>query len=752
MISHLQGTRRAFLKALVAGGAFVIGAPILGPVELFAQDSPEPKSLDPSLWLSIDGEGVVTIVTHRAEMGTGIRSCLPAVVADELEADLKQVRLEQALGDEIYGSQNTDGSRSIRNFFQSMREIGASARHMLEEAAAQTWGVPASECRAELHTVKHQKSGRSLGFGELAAKVSGAKGAPIQPPPKAKLRLKERSEWRYIGKEFQSLDAASIARGEAVYGADKTLPGMKYVTGARSPVLGGALASHDASEALKVPGVEKVVVIPGYQGVHSFQALGGVAIVANSTWAAIQGRRKLKVSWKKSPNQGYDSQAFREELLAAVRKPGKVVRREGKPKQARQGAPKQLVAEYTTPLLAHAPMEPPCALAHVTEEGCEVWAPNQNPQAARDTVAATLGLDKKQVKIHTTLLGGGFGRKSKPDFIAEAALVSRELKAPVRVVWTREDDLRHDYYHAPAALRCEAGLDAKGGIQGWLFRSAFSTITSTFAPGSTSPAPFELMMGVTDLPYAVKDLQCESCPAPAKIRIGWLRSVCNIFVVFASSSFVDEAAQAAGRDSAEFLLEALGPPRHLKLGKDVEYPNYAKPLSEYPIDIGRLRGVVERVKASAWGRKVPAGHGLGIAAHRSFQAYVAVVVEAAVDERGQVTVPRVDIAIDLGTVVNPDRVRAQMEGSVVFGLSLALSGEITVEGGAVVQSNFHDYPVQRIHEAPKTINVTIVESSEPPGGAGEPGVPPIAPALANAIYAACGQRLRDLPLRPKAKG
>lgn len=744
-MDHMQGTRRAFLQGLAGGGALVIGAQLLGPVQLFAQETP--AALQPNLWVTIDAKGVVTIVAHRAEMGTGIRTCLPAVVADELEADLTRVKIEQALGDEAYGSQNTDGSRSIRNFFQTMREVGASARQMLEEAAAQTWGVPASECRAQLHVVHHQKTKRKLGFGELAAKA-----AKLSTPAKKDLRLKKRSEWRYIGKDFQTYDAAAITRGEAVFGADKTLPGMKYVTVARSPVLGGALASHDASEALKVKGVERVVVLPGFKGAHTFQALGGVAVVATSTWAAIQGRRKLKTTWDKSPNQSYDSKAFRKELLAAVAKPGKAVRTQGDAAKARQGAAKQLVADYTTPLLAHATMEPPCALAHVTKEGCEIWAPNQNPQAARDTVAATLGLDKKQVKVHTTLLGGGFGRKSKPDFIAEAALVSREVKAPVRVVWTREDDIRHDYYHAPAALRCEAGLDAAGKIQGWLFRSAFSTITSTFAPGSSSPAPFELMMGVTDLPYAVKDLQCESCPAPAKIRIGWLRSVCNIFHVFATSSFVDELAQTAGKDSAEFLLEALGPPRQLKLGKDVTYPNYAKPLSEYPIDIGRLRGVVERVKTSAWGRKLPKGHGLGIAAHRSFQAYVAVVVEAAVDKQGRVTVPRVDIAIDLGTVVNPDRVAAQMEGSVIFGLSLALSGEITVKEGAVVQSNFHDYPVQRINEAPRTINVTIVESEELPGGAGEPGVPPMAPALANAIFAACGQRLRDLPLRPQRKG
>jgi isoquinoline 1-oxidoreductase beta subunit len=660
----------------------VVGAPFLKTVQLFAAENP--GSFRPSIWLAIAADGEVTIVTHRSEMGTGIRTCLRAVVADELEADMDRVTIEQALGDEMYGSQNTDGSRSVRDFFQTMREVGATARHMLEAAAAQTWGVPASQCRASAHAVHHARSGRSLSFGDLA--TSAAEQAV---PSKASVALKPRSEWRYIGQDFPIHDGPAIVRGEATYGGDVRLPGMKFAAVLRAPDLGGTLASHDATAALEVPGVEQVLVLPGFKGVHSFQALGGVAVIARSTWAAFQGRRALQATWEPGPNAGYDSTAFRETLLEAVRKPGRAIRSQGYVDGALAGAEQRLEADYTTPLLAHASMEPPVATAHVTAEGCQVWAPNQNPQAARDTVAASLGLDKGKVKIHTTLLGGGFGRKSKPDFIAEAALLSRQVQAPVQVVWSREDDLEHDYYHAPAAVRCEAGLGATGNIEGMRVRTAFSSITSTFAAGSKTAAAFELGLGATDLPYAVKDFQLQSCEAPAHVRIGWMRSVCNIFHAFAASSFVDELAHAAGRDSAEFLLEALGEPRALQLGENVEYPNYDKSLDEYPIDVGRLRGVVEAVKAKAWGRKLAPGHALGIAAHRSFHASVAVVVEAGVDEQGVVQVPRVDLAIDLGTVVNPDRVHAQMEGSVVFGLSLALQGEITTSKGRAARDQRH---------------------------------------------------------------
>lgn len=738
----MKSNRREFLQSML-GGALVIGSPIMGGVQTFAQGTD--KAFKPSLWLAIETSGQVTIMAHRSEMGTGIRTCLPAVLADELDADLEQVTIQQALGDEAYGSQNTDGSRSIRDFFQTMREVGANARFLLETAAAKTWAVPVKECVATNHKVTHKKSGRSLSFGQLVPTAS-----QLKVPAKGKAPLKDRSQWRYIGKDFKTYDSQDIIKGTATFGADVRIPGMKYAAVARCPVLGGQLKSHDATETLKVPGVKQVLIIPAFKAPHAFQALGGVAVIATSSWAAFEGRRRLKIQWKDGPNANYDSKTFRSTLLDSVRKPGKPIRKEGDATTAIAKASKKHHAEYVTPLLAHATMEAPCATARFTNDSCEVWAPNQNPQAARDAVVASLGLKKKQVTIHTTLLGGGFGRKSKPDFIVEAALLSKASNETIQVVWSREDDIRHDYYHAPAAIRCEAGINEKNQIQGFLMRVAFSSIMSTFVAGLKNPADIELMMGVSDLPYQVKDLQAESCPAPAHIRIGWLRSVCNIFHVFATSSFIDELANIAKEDSARFILQSLGEARKIQLSKDVKYPNYGRSLEDFPIDIGRLRNVIETAQTKAWNRKVPQGHGLGIAAHRSFQAYVAVVVEAKVSPDAQVSVPRVDLVIDCGTVVNPDRVRAQMEGSIIFGLSLALLGEISVKNGRVIQSNFHDYPVQRIYEAPKIMNITLVSSDKAPGGAGEPGVPPIAPALANAIFAACGQRLRELPLRPKA--
>ena len=738
-------SRRALLKGAVGAGALVLGARWLDPVAALAQEA---VVFRPSLWLAIEPSGLVKIVAHRSEMGTGIRTTLPAVVADELEADWSRVELVQAQGDARWGDQNTDGSRSVRDSFQAMRKAGAAAREMLEAAAAQAWGVEPASCKAERHQVVHAESGRAIGYGELVERA-----AALQPPRSP--RLKEPAEWRYVGKQVPLADGRAIVAGKATFGLDARLPGMRFAVVARSPVLGGALAKHDPALARAVPGVVDVVVIPPFQGPHAFQALGGVAVVAETTWAAIQGRRALEPSleWAAAKHDGHDSAAYRDELLAAVREPGKTARKQGDVEAAFQGAAKVVEAEYTTPMLAHASMEPPCALASVSEAGCEVWAPTQNPQAARQTVAKALGIPERQVTVNVTLLGGGFGRKSKPDYVAEAALLSRAVKAPVQVVWTREDDLRHDYYHAPAALRMKASLDGEGKVTGWLQRAAFPSIGSTFMP-VRHPSPPELSMGWVDLPFDVPNVQVEAAGAEAHVRIGWLRSVCNIFHAFAIGSFVDELARAAGKDPKAFLLELLGPDREVDLGRGTFFSNYGQKLKDHPVRSDRLRGVIERVASEAgWGRELPAGRGLGIAAHASFNSYVAVVVEAAV-EGTKVSVPRVDIALDCGAVVNPDRVRAQMEGSVIFGLSLALMGKVSARDGAIVQSNFHDHPVLRMDEAPRQLGVHLVESAAPPTGVGEPGVPPVAPALANAIRAACGKRVRDLPIRewlPKAR-
>jgi isoquinoline 1-oxidoreductase beta subunit len=411
-------------------------------------------------------------------------------------------------------------------------------------------------------------------------------------------------------------------------------------------------------------------------------------------------------------------------------------------------AAKTLEAEYYVPHLAHASMEPPVAVADFRNGQCTLWAPVQNPQAVQDTVAAALGIDKQKVICNVTLLGGGFGRKSKPDFCAEAAILSKQLGKPVKVVWTREDDIHFDYYHAVAAMYMKAGLDQSGKPVAWLQRSVFPSIFSTFSQDVRSGSAMEMGMGFTDTPYALPNHRVENGEAVNHVRIGWLRSVANIYHAFAVCSFADELAHAARRDPKDYLLELIGPPRLVDLkAQGVDYPNMG-PIEQYPVDTARLRKVIEVVaEKSEWGkRKLPKGHALGIAAHRSFLSYIATVVEVAVSPAGKISIPRVDMAVDAGMIVSPDRVRSQFEGAAVFGTSLTLMGEITATGGKINQSNFHDYPVARMNEAPLETRVYIVESDAPPAGIGEPGVPPFAPALCNAIFAATGNRIRELPL------
>jgi isoquinoline 1-oxidoreductase beta subunit len=746
MIAHEDMSRRAFLRGLLGAGGLVLGVQLLGPTVVLAdgEEGDEGEaSWAPSAWLAIAPDGAVTIWAHRSEMGTGIRTSLPMVVAEELEADWERVEIVQAPGDEAtYGSQNTDGSRSVRKFFQVMRVAGATARTMLEQAAALTWGVQVAECKAQNHLVVHVPSGRTLAFGAL---VENAKHIPV-PQPET-LTYKPREAYRYVGKPVPITDLRAIVDGSAVFGMDASVPGMKLAAIARCPVLGGGPKSVDSKAAEALPGVEGVVTLAPFSPPHGFQALGGVAVIASNTWAALKGRDLLEIEWELGDNASYDSSAFRETLLETAAKPGAVIREHGDVATAMKTAATVHTADYYVPHLAHASMEPPCAVATTTADACEVWAPTQHPQAARDTLAQVLKLPVEQVTVHVTLLGGGFGRKSKPDYIVEAALLSREVGAPVKVVWSREDDIRHDYFHTVAAVRMQAGLDKGGQPNAWLQRTVFPTIFSTFAAGANQGSPMELGMGFTDVPYDVPNLRCEVGQADAHVRIGWLRSVAHIYHAFAISSFVDELAHLAGKDPRGYHQQLLGADRHIALGEGVAYDNHSEPLEKYPIDTARLRAVTDLVAEKAgWGRDLPAGHGLGIAAHRSFLSYVAVVAEVAVDDAGALTIPRVDIALDCGLVVNPDRVRAQMEGCVVFGTSLALMGEITASEGRIRQSNFHDYPVARIHDAPREIHVHLLESDAPPAGVGEPGVPPVAPALTNAIFAATGKRIRRLPI------
>jgi len=731
--------RREFLATLgLAAGGLVVG---LRPRRASAYElSPSVIAND---FVHIAVNGRVTIVCARSEMGQGVRSSLPVLIADELGADMARVQIVQAEGDKKYGDQNTDGSSSVRGHFETLRQHGATARLMLVETAAQQWGVAPGECTAREHVIWHDRTKRTLAFGELVPEAMKRK-----PNPKAPLR--PRAELTHVGTNLPLLDGPDIVTGRAQYGADVKLPNMLIAVIARPPVVGGKASRWDPSKALAVKGVVKVFELPVPTGAVKFQPLGGIAIIAENTWAALEGRRAMPIEWDHGDNASYDSAAFQQSLLATVRAPQKSVRSTGDVDKALDGAAKRLEAEYYVPHLAHVPMEPPAAIARFVDGKCEAWACTQNPQAARTEVARALGIGEDKVRINVTLLGGGFGRKSKPDYVAEAALLSREAGAPVRVQWTREDDIHHDYFHTVSAQRLEAGIDASNKVVAWRHRIAFPTIGSTFAAGTKRPADFELGQGATDIPLAIPSVRVEAGEADAHVRIGWLRSVCNIFHGFALGSFIDEIARARGVDARDNWLEILGPPRNVtpkEAGID-KFANYGAPIDEHPIDVLRYRGVIEKVCQSAgWGTPQKEGRALGLSAHASFLTRVAVVAAVQKSESGAISVDEVWITADAGTIINEERVRSQLEGAVMFGMSIAFGGAVTMRGGQVVQTNFRDVPILRIGDAPRKIHVDIVKSDKSPGGVGEPGVPPVAPAILNAIFALTGQRVRDLPYR-----
>lgn len=748
----LQGGLGALTLAITAKGLITTVWAAESATQKYGADSmPGGTVDDPLVFVSIAADGTVTIVAHRAEMGTGVRTSLPMVVADEMEARWDRVKVIQAQADEVrYGNQNVDGSRSVRHFLMPMRRVGAAARQMLEAAAAARWSVPLAEVKAVQHEVLHQASGRRLAYGELAA------DAARQPVPTGDaLKLKDRSEFRYIGKDqVRLVDLEAIGKGQASYGMDMRLPGMVYAVVARPPVVGGKLRRFDSARALTVPGVLKVVEIPPMQGAPAFQPLGGVAVVARNTWAARQGRDALDIEWDDGPNGSYDSVAYRQALESAARKPGKAIRNQGDVAQVWAKAPEagRMAAEYYVPHLAHASMEPPVATVQIKGGHAEVWTSIQNPVAARDAVAARLKLDPAKVKVNVLLLGGGFGRKSKPDFVDEAAIVAQAMPegTPVKLVWTREDDIHHDYLHTVSVERLEAVLDTSGQVQSWLHRSAAPTIASLFSEGAKGQQMFESAMSAINMPYRIPHVRVETAEVEAHARIGWFRSVANIPHAFAAQCFIAELAERAGKDPKDFALDLIGPARRIDPGTLADTWNYSESPERYPYDTGRLRGVIEAAcKGAEWGRTLPKGHGLGLAFCYSFMSYTATVVEVAVDEKGEVRIVAVDMAMDCGPQINPERIRAQMEGGAVMGLSLALTSEITFEKGRVKQSNFHDYEVLRHNASPRVIRTHLVNDDHtlPPGGVGEPPVPPVAPALCNAIFAATGKRIRNLPVR-----
>lgn len=756
-MSEIQNvSRRGFLQGMLSAGALVLSVPdwrwpLVADTEAgLAKDSSPASVIDraalrPGVFLGIETDGTVYIIASRSEMGQGISTNLPRVVADELDADWNRVRILQAMGDPRYGDQETDTSRSVRYFFNTMRVAGATARQMLISAAAAKWGVPVGDCAAELHAVVYRPAvaskdppARRLSYGELAA------AAAKLPVPKAEeVHLKPRSSWRYIGKDAKLRNLMEIVTGKPLYGIDAEIPGMVYASIERPPVLGGKVLSYGDGEALRVMGVRQTVELPGYRGPGpGDQPLGGIAVIGDNTWATFQGRKKLQVQWDNGPNASYNSASYKKELLATAHQPGKVVRAAGDVDAEFAKGARIMEADYYTPLLAHVPMETPITVADFREGKVTIWAPTQDPQGLQQDVAKELGIRSEDVLCHVTLLGGGFGRKSFPDFAVEAAVLSKRLSQPVKVCWSREDDVKFDYYHPPAAMYIKAALDAQGRPTAWLQRSVFPSYNTPFDLQTKYATNEEMGMGWTTIPFDVPNLRVENGPAKAHVRIGWLRSVANVYHAFAIQSFAAELAHAAGRDPMEYLLALIGPPRVVSLKGITPVP------AGYALETGRLRHVLELVADKAeWGkRKLGAGFGMGIAAHWSFLTYVATVVEAEVNDKNEITIQRVHTAVDAGTIVNPAVVRAQFEGAAVFGTSLALSGEITATHGAIDQSNFQNYPVARINQAPRETSVYLVDSTAPPAGVGEPGVPPFAPALCEAVFAATGKRIRELPL------
>lgn len=760
MKSELSNVSRRGLIFGAAAGSFVLALRL--PTSALAEGSKAaevqkyagagmPNGLrdDPRIFLSIADDGTVTLLCNRAEMGQGVRTSWRIVVADELEADISRMKVLQANGDETrYGNQDTDGSRSMRHHFQALRRIGAAARRMLEEEAAARWGVPVAEVKAENHEVIHAGTGKRLTFGELA---QGAAARPV--PTGAALVLKSPDKFRYIGREnMPGIDNRDITIGKAAYGIDAHVEGMVFAVVARPPVYGGTVKSFDATKSLAVPGVLKVTPIPSTPIPSAFEPLGGIAVIAENTFAAIKGRAALEIQWDDGPNASYNSPEYHKQLEVSSATPGKVVRNSGDVDAALAKSVKRVSASYYIPHLAQAPMEPPTATARTTDESCEVWCSTQNPEAIRTDLSKRFGWTRDKIIVHTLLLGGGFGRKSKPDYVSEAAILSRAMGGkPVKVTFTREDDLHNGYLHTVSVERFEGGLDKDGKAIAWLHRTVAPTISSTFVPDPKHESASELGMGAVDVPFAINDLRIENPEAAAHTRIGWFRSVSNIPHAFAIQSFASELAAAAGRDAKDYLLELVGPDRQIDPLSISDTWDYGENPKLYPVDTGRLRKVVEvAAKEAGWGTSLPEGQGRGIAVHRSFVSYTAVVVQVAVDAKGGLTIPRVDIAFDCGAVVNPDRVRAQLEGAVVQGISFATLGEITFKNGRVEQSNFDTYEVTRIDAAPALIRTHLVASSgydAPLGGAGEPGMPPVAPALTNAIFAATGKRIRNLPIR-----
>ncbi len=714
MTGQFNASRRRFLKATAAaGGGLLIGLYLPPGGRLAAATPADADSFAPNAFLRIAPDDTITFILHKSEMGQGVYTALPMLIAEELEVGLNDVQIEFAPAHADYYHtewgpyQGTGGSTSVNSTWTQLRTAGAAAREMLVNAAAETWGVSADDCEASKGHVVHDDSGRRLSYGALANRAA-------QMPVPEDVLLKDPDEFQLIGRSVGRLDGPQKVNGSAVFGLDVALPGMLTAVVERPPVFGARLKDFETRAAKAVPGVRHVIPIDA-----------GIAVVADSFWAASKGRDALEAEWDEGPNSALSSQALWAKYADLAQQPGLVARSEGQAAGALQSATRRIEAVYQLPYLAHAPMEPLNCVAHVRADRCDVWTGTQFQTVDQQAAARITGLAPEAVHIHTTFLGGGFGRRANPhsDFVSMAVQTSKAVGKPVKLVWTREDDTRGGYYRPMNYSRLTAGLDTSGNPVAWTHRLVGESIMKG--------TPFEAFIkdgidatsveGAADIPYAIPNQLVDYHPVDNGVPVLWWRSVGHSITAFIVESFVDEVAAAGKRDPLDLRLSLL-------------------------TDRPRHRRVLELAAEKAgWGKPLPAGRGRGLALHQSFKSIVAQVAEVSVAENGKPQVHRVVCAVDCGLAVDPDNIRAQLESSVVFGLSAALYGAITFHAGRVQQSNYHDYALLRISEMPQ-VDVHIVESDADLGGIGEPGTPPIAPAVCNALYAATGKRIRRLPI------
>lgn len=714
--------RREFLKVTaLAGGGLAIGSwwePLSAAGQLV-----EPFA--PNAFIRITADGVITIVSKNPEIGQGIKTSLPMLVAEELDVPWSMVTIEQAASEPAkYGSQVAGGSTATPAHYDSMRQAGAAARQMLVAAAAATWGVPEADCTTGGGMVRHAGSKRAMRYGALAAK------AATMPVPDLKLvKLKAPKDYSVIGTSVPGVDNPAIVRGKPLFGIDVTVPGMLHAVYQKCPVFGGKVVSANLDAVRAMPGVRQAFVLEG--GTALAGLLGGVAILADTWWAANQARLKLQVTWDEGPTAAQSSVGFAERAATlAAGTPQRTLRKDGDALAALTTAARTVEAEYSYPFLPHATLEPMNCTARVADGKVEIWAGSQNPNSGRQLVARTLGVAEADVTIHMTRAGGGFGRRLNNDYMVEAAAIAKQAGVPVKLLWSREDDTQHDFYRPAGFHYLKGGVDASGALVAW--KNHFVS----FGEGQGFAASAN--MGATEFPALfVPNYQLDSSVMPLGVPTGFLRAPGSNALSFVAQSFIDELAVAAGKDPLQFRLDLLGAPRAVEENGRMIY------------DAGRMRGVLESVRdRSGWGKRaLPAGHGLGVAFHFSHRGYFAEVVEASVSSRGGVRVHAVWAVGDIGRqIVNPSNAINQVQGSIIDGLSEAFAQEITIVGGKVVQSNFHDVPLVTMSQSPPVIDVHFVLSENAPTGLGEPALPPVVPALCNAIFAATGRRIRSLPL------